>query len=72
MRLSEDIDIPINPFPREGIFAERNMENISATIPINIFVNPDIMQNIYIGENCSPEEIAIYTAPFKEFCDVFA
>ena len=36
VRLSEDVDIPINPFPREGMFAEGNMKNISATIPINI------------------------------------
>ena len=48
------------------------MENISATIPINIFVNPDVMENIYIGANCSPKEIVIYTALFKEFRDVFA
>ena len=48
------------------------MENISATIPINISVNPDVMENIYIGADCSPEEIAIYTAFFKEFCDVFS
>ena len=55
LRLSEDVDIPINPFPREGMFAEGNMENISATIPINISVNPDAMENIYICANCSPE-----------------
>ena len=72
MILSKDVDIPINPLPREGIFAEGNMANISATIPINISVNPDVVENIYIGANCSPEEIAIYTALFKEFRDVFA
>ena len=48
VRLSEDVGIPINPLPREGVFAEGNMENISATIPINISVNPDVMENIYI------------------------
>ena len=72
MRLSEYVDTPINPLPREGMFAEGNMENISATIPINISVNPDVMENIYIGANYSPEEIAIYTALFKEFRNVFA
>ena len=72
VRLSDDIEVPINPFPREGVFAEGNMENISTTIPINISVNPDVMENIYIGANCSPEEIAIYTALFKEFCDIFS
>ena len=48
------------------------MENIFTTIPINISANPDVMENIYIGANCSPEEIAIYTALFKEFRDIFA
>ena len=28
--LLEDVDTPINPLPREGIFSEGNMENISA------------------------------------------
>ena len=48
------------------------MENISATIPINISINPDVVENIHIGSNCSPEEIAIYMSLFNEFCDVFA
>ena len=72
MRLSNDVDTPINPLPREGMFAEANMENIFATIPINISVNPNVMENIHIGSNCSPKEIAIYTALFKEFRDIFA
>ena len=72
LRLSEDVDTPINPLPREGMFAEGNMENISTTIPINISVNPDVVENIYIGANCSLEEISIYMALFKEFHDVFA
>ena len=72
MRLTDDVDTPINPLPREGMFAEENMANISATIPINISVNPDVVENIHIGANCSPEEIAIYIALFKEFFDVFS
>ena len=71
MRLEDDVDIPINPLQKEGMFAEGNMENISATIPINISVNPDVVENIHIGTNCFPEEISIYTT-FKEFHDVFA
>ena len=72
MRLSDDVDTPINPLPREGMFAEGNMANISATIPINISVNPDVVENIYIGANYSPKEISIYTSLFKEFRDVFS
>ena len=72
MRLPDDVDIPINPLPREGMFAEGNMENISATIPINISINPNVVENVHIGTNCSVVEIAIYTALFKEFRDIFA
>ena len=72
VRLAKDIDVLINHLPKEGIFAKGNMENISTTIPINIFVNLDFMENIYIGTNCSPEEIAIYIALFKEFYNVFS
>ena len=59
MRLTDDVDTPINPLPREGMFVEGNMENISATIPINIFVNLDVVENIHIGADYSPKEIAI-------------
>ena len=72
MRLAGDVDTPINPLPREGIFAEGNMANISTTIPINISINPNILENVHIDANCSSEEIVIYTALFKEFCDVFS
>ena len=72
MRRAGDVDTPINRLPREGIFAEGNMENISATIPINISVDPNIVENVHIDANCFPEEIAIYKALFKEFRDVFS
>jgi hypothetical protein len=30
------------------------------------------VENVFIGVDCSPEEIQIYTDLFKEFCDIFA
>ena len=72
MRLEGGHDTPINHLPREGIFAEENMENISITIPINIYANPNVVENVHIGANCSPEEITIYKTLSKEFRDVFA
>ena len=72
IRLARDIDTPINPLPSEGIFAKGSMANIFATIPIYISTNPNVVENVKIDANCSPEEIAIYTALFKELCDVFA
>ena len=71
MRLAGDVDTPITPLPREGIFVEGNMEKISTTIPNNISANPNIVKNVHIDANCSLEEIAIYIALFKEFRDIF-
>ena len=48
------------------------METITETLPINISRNLDIMENVFIGADCSLEEIQIYTDLFKEFCDIFS
>ena len=72
MRLVGDVDTPINPLPREGIFAKGNMEKISATIPFNISANPNIVENVHIAATYSLEEIAIYTTLFQEFRNVFS
>jgi hypothetical protein len=48
------------------------METISQMIPIYISRNPSIMENIFVGEDSSPEEIRIYTYLFKEFHNVFS
>ena len=66
MRLSKEVDHPLNLLPKEGVFAEVNMVNISKTRPINISTKPGI------GENSSSEEIAIYTTIFKELHEFFA
>jgi hypothetical protein len=48
------------------------MESIAKMIPMDIYRNPDVMENVFIREDFSPEEIQIHTYLFKEFCDVFA
>jgi hypothetical protein len=30
------------------------------------------MENVFVGADCSPEEVKIYMDLFKELCDVFA
>ena len=35
-------------------------------------MNPNIVENVYIGANCSLEKVSIYTTLFKEFSDVFS
>ena len=52
--------------------ANGNMENLSPIIPINISHDPSKVENIYIGVDCSPDEIKEYTKLFKEFHDIFA
>jgi hypothetical protein len=63
---------PINPLATHVVYTEGNMETITKTIPIDISRIPSVVENIFIGVDCSPEEIQIYTDLFIEFCDVFS
>ena len=49
-----------------------NMENISPMIPINISRDPGRIENVYVGEKCSHDEIQEHIELFKEFQDIFA
>ena len=60
-----DQPCPINLLATQEIYAEGNMATIIATIPINISRNPGVMENVFVGADCSPEEIQIYTDLFK-------
>jgi hypothetical protein len=60
------------PGSTRDVFVEGNLSNISPTIPIDISMNPRIVENIHIGASCSPTEIVTYTSLFKEFRDIFA
>ena len=53
------------PLAMHDSYAEGNMENISQTIPINISNKPDIIENVFIGVDCSLEEIETYATLFK-------
>jgi hypothetical protein len=65
--LSEMVGHVMVPLDTHGIYVKGNMENISPTITIDISHIPGKIENIYIGADCSPEEIQIYTDLFKEF-----
>ena len=69
---TSDVCTVSNPLAPTHVRAEGNMSVISKTIPINISRDPSIIENIFIGIECSPEEIQIYTDLFKEYRDVFA
>ena len=70
--LSENIGSPVVPLSSPGQMDDGNMANLSLTIPINISRNPGKIENVYIGVDCSPDEIKEYTTLFKEFHDIFA
>jgi hypothetical protein len=70
--MTGDQPCPINLLATQEIYAEGNIETIAATIPINISRNSGVVENVFIGADCSPEEIQIYMDLFKEFRDVFA
>jgi hypothetical protein len=70
--MTGDQPCPINLLATQEIYAEGNMATIAATIPINISQNHGIMENVFVGADCSPEEIQIYTDLFKEIRDVFS
>jgi hypothetical protein len=67
-----DRSCPINPLATHVVYAKGNMETITKTIPINISRTLGIVENVFVGADCSPEEIQIHTDLFKEFCDIFA
>jgi hypothetical protein len=55
--MTGDKDFPINPLAMHIVYIEGNMENISQTIPIDISRTLGIVDNIFVGADCSPEEI---------------
>jgi hypothetical protein len=70
--VNEDSPCHVNSLAIHKIYAEGNIESIAETIPINISKTPSIMENIFIGEDCSPKEIQIYIELFKEFHENFS
>jgi hypothetical protein len=72
LTMTGDRTCPINPLAIHDVYAKGNMETIAETIPINISRTPGIMENVFVGADCSPREIQIYTDLFKEFRNIFA
>jgi hypothetical protein len=65
LTMTGDRSCPINPLDTHDVYAEGNMENIAENILINISKSPGIVENVFVGVDCSPEEIQIYTDLFK-------
>jgi hypothetical protein len=63
--MTRDKASPINPLATHVVYAEGIMATIDQMIPIYISRILGVMENIFVGEDCSPEEIQIYTDLFK-------
>jgi hypothetical protein len=70
--MNGDRTCPINPLATHRVYAEGNMETIIETIPIEISKALGVMENVFIGADCSLEEIQICTDLFNEFRDIFS
>ena len=51
----------------QGTDSEGNLCNITQTTPIDISVNPKIVEHVHVGQNYSREETESYRDLFKEF-----
>ena len=65
--LDDDMERYQFPVQTHNVISEGNLIKISKSIPINISIKPNIIENINIGANCSSKEITQYTALFEEF-----
>jgi hypothetical protein len=54
------------------VLYEGNLRNISTTIPLDIYIKPEVVENVHIGASHSIDEVHEYKALFQEFCDVFS
>jgi hypothetical protein len=63
--MNEYATCPVNPLTMQKIYAERNMVSIAKIIPIDIFKTPGVIENVFIREDCSSEEIQVYIELFK-------
>jgi hypothetical protein len=60
------------PKPTHDVLYEGNLGNISPTIPLDISIKPEVMENVHIGASCPIDEVCTYKDLFQEFCDVFS
>jgi hypothetical protein len=61
LAVSRNASQAIKPLAKHSVYAEGNMTNILETVPINIYKTPNVVENIFIGEKCSQDEIHWYT-----------
>jgi hypothetical protein len=72
MTMNGDVTCLVNPLETHRVYVEGNIVIISKTIPIDISKTPGVLENVFIGVDCSLEEIQVYTKLFKYLRDVFS
>lgn len=60
-----------NLIPTPYVIEEGNISNISPTIKVYISTKLGKIEEIYLGETCSPKEIVAYKALLQEYMDNF-
>ena len=56
---------PKTPVLLQDTNSEGNICNITKTTPINISVQPETVEHVHIGQNCSIDETESYISLFK-------
>jgi hypothetical protein len=51
------VTVPPVPEPTPDVLCEGNLGNISPTIPLDISIKPEIVENVHISASCSPDDI---------------
>jgi hypothetical protein len=65
LTMTGDRSCPINPLATHVVYTKSNKESIAEIIPIYISRTPGVMENVFVREDCSLEEIQIYTNLYK-------
>ena len=55
--MTRDRSCPINPLSTHEVYVEGNMVTITETISINISRTHGVVENVFIGAECSPKDI---------------
>ena len=69
---TEIVDNPQTPVLLQDSESERNLCNITKTLPIDISVKSGTIEHVHIGKNYLIDETEEYKALFKKFWDIFA
>ena len=61
------VTTPQSPVLIHVVESKGNMSTLTKTILVNISVKPRVVENIHLGQNCSPSKLRSYTTILTEF-----